>query len=61
MDSKKENVKMNDLESELSEDELEMVIGGIMSEIVIRETMKNVNNFGNKIDQINEKVKKEQY
>ncbi len=43
---------------ELSEKDLELVIGGIMSEVVIRETMENINNFGTKIEQINEKVKK---
>lgn len=35
---------------ELSEEDLELVIGGIMSEIVIRETMENIKRLVDKKD-----------
>ncbi|MBN2012446.1 hypothetical protein JW960_24165 [candidate division KSB1 bacterium] len=42
MDSQKKDNKLEQSTVELSEEDLEMVLGGIMSEIVIRETIKNI-------------------
>ena len=54
-----ENVfQNNDKSNELSDKDLELVVGGIMSEIVIRETMENVTKLSDKIDRINNEVKK---